>query len=167
MIGGTMQAAGMATHGSRPADRQPIDGVLGGRLHSSTAERGAGPAPVSDAEHAVAIGAGWVGTRAIDDLCGLGALVTVVERQRAPENDPAIMRAHEPRFAAAIRSQFQIRRAFSATELASAAFSELVALSAARGRVAVCGAVVAPRRTDRHQRRSQRLGDRPGLSERA
>ena len=49
---------------------------------------------------------------------------------------PVIMRVTEPRFAAAIRAQFEIRRAFSATALASSLFSDLAESKAARGRVA-------------------------------
>ena len=48
---------------------------------------------------------------------------------------PVIMRVAEPRFAAAIRAQFEIRRAFSATALASPLFSDLAESDAARGRV--------------------------------
>jgi voltage-gated potassium channel Kch len=48
---------------------------------------------------------------------------------------PVIMRVTEARFAAAIRAQFEIRRAFSATALASPLFSDLAESGAARGRV--------------------------------
>lgn len=63
---------------------------------------------------------------------GLGA--------RALRGDiPVIMRIAEPRFAAAIRTQFGIRRTFSGTALASSAFSDLARSPAARGRVALQG----------------------------
>jgi Trk K+ transport system NAD-binding subunit len=55
---------------------------------------------------------------------------------RARRSDiPVIMRVAEPAFAAAIRVHFEIRRVFSATALASSAFSDLVDSPAARGRV--------------------------------
>ena len=59
---------------------------------------------------------------------------------RARRGDiPVIMRVAEPHFAAMIRRQFQIRRAFSATALASAMFCDLIRSSTARGRVNVAG----------------------------
>jgi len=151
--------------------------------------------PIRDTGHIVVFGAGRVGTRVVDYLCELGALITVVELKptaellrrartreislltgdgtlddtldlcnlgkarsavvvtdsdannleigfgaRARRGDiPVIMRIAEPPFAAAIRKHFEIRRAFSATALASSVFSDLVASPCARGRVAFGG----------------------------
>jgi len=151
--------------------------------------------PIHDVGHVVVFGAGRVGTRIVDFLCELGAIVTVVEVTPSPElvarararlislltgngaldetlelanvraarcavvvtdgdatnleiglgaralraDIPVIMRIAEPRFAAAIRKQFEIRRAFSATALASPAFSDLAGSPAARGRVSFGG----------------------------
>ncbi len=151
--------------------------------------------PIRDKGHVVVFGAGRVGTRVVDYLCELGALITVVELKptaellrrartreislltgdgtlddtldlcnlsearsavvvtdsdannleigfgaRARRGDiPVIMRIAEPPFAAAIRKHFEIRRAFSATALASSVFSDLVGSPCARGRVAFGG----------------------------
>jgi len=151
--------------------------------------------PIRDAGHVVVFGAGRVGTRVVDFLCELGAIVTVVEVTPSPElvarararhislltgngaldetlelsnvraaraavvvtdgdatnleiglgaralcpDIPVIMRIAAPRFAAAIRKQFEIRRTFSATALASPAFCDLAASQAARGRVTFGG----------------------------
>jgi len=151
--------------------------------------------PVYDVGHVVVFGAGRVGTRIVEYLGELGALITVVESAPTPElvrrararqinlltgdgtrddtldscnlaaarsvvvvtdsdttnleigfgararqaGIPVIMRVAEPGFAEAIRKQFEIRRAFSATALAAPAFADLVASPAARGRVTFGG----------------------------
>lgn len=150
-----------------------------------------GMRPIRYAGHIIVFGAGRVGTRVVDFLCKLNAIVTVVELRPAPEliararardislltgdgaldetmdlsnvsaarcavvvtdsdatnleiglgararrpGIPVIMRVAQPRFAAAIRKQFEIRRAFSVIALASSAFSDLAGSEAARGRV--------------------------------
>jgi Trk K+ transport system NAD-binding subunit len=172
-----------------------------------------GMRPIRYAGHILVFGAGRVGTRVVDFLCKLDAIVTVVELEPAPQlvararareislltgngaldetlelsnvqaarcavvvtdsdatnleiglgararraGIPVIMRIAEPRFAAAIRKQFEIRRAFSMTALASSAFSDLAESEAARGRVSFDG------KTYRLEERPSTEADRGGV----
>jgi Trk K+ transport system NAD-binding subunit len=172
-----------------------------------------GMRPIRYTGHILVFGAGRVGTRIVDFLCKLDAIVTVVELEPSPQlvararareislltgngaldetldlsnaqaarcavvvtdsdatnleiglgararrpGIPVIVRIAEPRFAAAIRKQFEIRRAFSMTALASSAFSDLAESDAARGRVSFDG------KTYRLEERPSAEADRAGL----